>query len=449
MSNEEKNRRQMRDEKKAFIREQIAPGRRSSIRKFLMSALRVSALAMVFGGISGVVFCASGSYFEPFFMKQNGSTVSLEGGVSAKEPENSALAATETPSASPSSTPKPTATPSPTPNRRIDQEEAEEEKIAACKSALAVFKRTAEEFNASVVEVTNVQSGVDWFDNPANEEDVTSGVIIAEESGKYFVLTSYDKVKDAEKITVTFDQQDTAEGTICGKDEDTDLAVLSADKNDLSKKTRKRVAVARLGDSYQAQKGSLVMALGSPNGYMYSMKVGMVTGNTIEQYITDNQIELFQTDWSHISGGYGVIINMEGRILGVISQRFSDKVSNNLCTAINIGGIKSILEVLANGKKISYAGVMAKDIPEEYKKELGVEDGVYITGIRGGSPALEAGLQVGDVVVSLAGAKITSVNSFALVLSGLSPKEEAEIEIVRTSVTEKRKRKLQMIVGTK
>lgn len=429
MSNEEKQELQMNDEKRAFIREQIAPKKRSAWKRFMGSVGKTSFLAVLFGLVGSLVFSAMGPYFDALFGRSGKDTVVL---------------------VQPSATPAPSPTPTPEPTREPVDVVKEIPAVVDMESYTKVYsliQELAEEVNRSVVRVSGVQSGFDWFDNPAEAENVTSGVLIADTEKKVFILSSFDKISDVSRIQITFQNGETAEGTLQGSDKETNLAVISVSCEALSKKTRKNLETAVLGDSYYARTGVPVLALGNPNGYMYSAMAGMVTAEGIEQNVTDGTIELFSTNMNGGSRGEGIIVDMEGRIMGIITHHFDDELNNSMCAAISINRIKPMIEKLINGTQRAYFGVVASNIPDELKEELGADHGIYVTEVKNHSPALDAGIQVGDIITDINKTEITSIANFSGTLSAMAPKETIKVRLIRTSQVENKQKSVELILG--
>ncbi len=433
MSNEEKQELQMNDEKRAFIREQIAPKKRSAFKKFMGSVAKTSFLAVIFGLIGSLVFSASGPYFDKFM---------------GKDTEDPVVVLQPTPTPTPTVTPKPTPVPSQGP-KIIKEEISAVLDIESLEKVYGLLKEQAAVVNHSIVTVAGVQNGVDWFDNPTESTNVTSGVIIADTDKKIFILASYSRISSVNRIQVTFEGGETVAATLHGSDKDTNLAIVSVETDAMTKDTRKTIEVASLGDSYYAQTGTPVMALGNPNGYMYSMRFGMIAGPPLERYITDSAIELFMTDMEANNNGDGIIVDLEGRILGIITHHFDKQTNSSLCTSISINRVKSLIEKMISESDRAYIGVVASSIPVEYHESLQVERGIYVTEVKNNSPALEAGILVGDIITDVNDTEITTISSFTGAISMVSPKETIKIRIVRTSQAENREKVISLVVGKK
>lgn len=436
MSNEEKQEMQMNDEKRAFIREQIVPKRGGSFKRLLLSVGRTSLLAILFGVVGSFVFSVMSPYFDQVMGKEDDDTVVFV-----------------QPTQSPVATQKP-AKEEETEKNEEGKGEIKEQTSAVVdvntyKRTFQMMKEIADRFNHSVVTVSGVQSGVDWFDNPAEASDATSGVIIADSGKKIYILTSYTKIADVSHIQVTFENEETVEAVLQGRDKDTNIAVIYVEQETLSEGIRKKLKVAAIGDSYYAQKGTPVLALGNPTGYMYSMETGMITGDAMEQYITDSMVELVATNINAVEGGEGVLIDFEGNILGIITHQFEGNIDNSMCKAIAVNRVKSIIETIINGTERVYFGIVASNIPDEYKESLGADHGIYVMEVANKSPALAAGIQVGDIITDIGGKEVSSITGFNVQISLLKPKSEVQVKVLRTTQLENKQKTLTVTLGSK
>lgn len=425
----------MDEKKKAFIQEQIVPERNSRIKKDLLKLAAVALCAVLFGTVASLTFHLTGDYFDELLEEKNEETVSLE------EEEQQENTGEDTSKSKEEEKEKPIEE---KPEPIILEEEVTLDKI---EEAYALLRKTAREYNHCIVTVSGVVQGVDWFDNPSQSKEAAYGVILAEDEKRFYILTAGDKVEEAESIQITFSDGSAVEGKLRGKDKLTNLAVLSVAKEKLGKNTLEKILVARLGDSYSLSEGNFVMALGSPNGFMYSIDYGIISGQKREQAITDGKLELFPTSMAYHAAGEGIIVDMDGRIVGILSNKYNKESGGDVSAMIGISRLKTIIEKMINKQEMAYFGIIANDIPEEYREELSVENGIYITEVEGNSPALEAGLRAGDVIVEVNGTRVSSIINFSNMLSQEVSGDEMKVKIVRSMNGGAEEQELTVVLG--
>lgn len=286
--------------------------------------------------------------------------------------------------------------------------------------------------NASIVTITSVVSDTDLFNNAYEAEDQGSGVIISENDKEYLILTERKVIKDAARISVTFLDDSVCDATLKKEDKGTGLAVLSVDKAIVAgSKT-----VATIGNSLSVRGGMIAIALGSPLGTNYSILTGNITSTNNEISIEDHNYTVFTTDIVANKDGSGVLINVEGEIVGIVMQDYSASRAENTLTAVSASELLPVIEKLCAGEDIPYMGIKVSTVTSKIENAYGIPKGVYIKEVTMDSPAMNAGLQSGDVITSINGQKVSTDVAFANALLALSPEETATVEVKRKGASE-------------
>lgn len=418
MTSEPKDREKEVDNKFAFIKEEIVPKKKGKVKRLCIIIGGTIGLAVLFGLISSFIFYVSGSYFDKK-LKDN-------------EDKKQIVFPTETATETSKQKEKNKATP--TPEVKVETNvvvmEANLKDYAKMYSLLA---ETANMINKSIVTVYSVNKNVDLFNNPYETSDATYGIIVGNNNKELLILTSRDKIKDAKNIRIKFINQSVVDTKVYAQDKDTGLSILSVPISKVSESTMKQIEIADLGESFSMHPGTPIIALGSPNGYVYSMSLGIISGKSHEVYIPDYKIDLFTTDIEYNQNGEGVIIDLNGKVTGIITHKFADELNENLHTVIGISKLKRIIEELVNGKERVYFGVKSSDIPLDMEKKLDVDNGIYVTAVVANSPAYDAGIQIGDVITTVEEESISSVTDFYDIITEYQVKDILEVKVVRTS----------------
>ncbi len=297
---------------------------------------------------------------------------------------------------------------------------------------MSSLKAVASNANRSIVKITAISSDTNWFSSSFESSGVGSGLIVADNSTNLYVLTFYDKLKDAESIGITFCDNSKAEASINLVDSITDLCILCIKKSTLSADTREKILVASLGSSNSNSiTGLPVIAVGSPIGVQGSIAYGIITSEKSTIDLPDSSYKLLTTDIYGSTLGSGVLINLSGQVLGIIdmSKEPSD-LNNNIC-AIGITELKVLIEDLSNNKPRSYLGVHGTTVPQEIQTQQNVPAGAYITMTELGSPAMKAGIQSGDIVTIIGDLEITSYEQLINKLAQQRPDDIISITVMR------------------
>lgn len=285
--------------------------------------------------------------------------------------------------------------------------------------------------NHSIVTVTSVVSNTDWFHNSYESEGQGSGVIIQENASEVLILTEQKVITDPSRITVTF-IDDTIAGAVMKKyDGNTGIAVLSVARSDISDSTLDTISIAEFGNSNGVTKGSIVIALGSPLGTNYSILTGNVTSTDNEISTIDHNYSIFTTDIVASKSSSGILINVSGQIVGMVMQDYSNSSEENTLIAVSSTELKSMIDMLAEGKDIPYLGMTVTTVTEKIEKEYDIPEGVYIKEAMMDSPAMAAGLQSGDVITKINGEKIASDTAYSSQVMKLTPGDTIPVVVQR------------------
>ena len=262
--------------------------------------------------------------------------------------------------------------------------------------------------NSTVGITTSVTTNVWGFQTTSAASG--SGFIISTDG---YILTNYHVIDDADSITVALFDGTTYDAALIGYDESNDIAVLKVDAENLPP--------VILGNSDNLNVGDQVVAIGNPLGELtFSLTSGYVSAMDREVTLSSTvTMNLIQTDCAINSGNSGgALFNMYGEVIGVTNAKYSSSSSSeasidNIGFAIPINSIRGIVESIIEKGYIAspYIGVSVLDVSEEMQL-YGIPSGIALQAVSEGSPAADAGLQVGDVITAVNG---TGMDSSALV----------------------------------
>ncbi|MBO5372225.1 MAG: serine protease [Lachnospiraceae bacterium] len=285
--------------------------------------------------------------------------------------------------------------------------------------------------NHFIVTVTGVVSDTDWYNNAYESAGQASGVILGDNNRELLIMTEYKVIREAEEISVTFINDVTVTAELKKYDGNTGLAVLAVELDKLDESTKKAISYAVLGNSFEVNQGNIVIAVGSPLGTNYSIGTGNITsiGNVI--HTADNTYTVFTTDIVGSSNSSGVLLNLEGEVVGLVMQDYGSKEDGNTLTAISVSELKRMIEMLSNGRDIPYLGLKVVTVTDKIAAEYDLPKGVYIREVLLDSPALEAGLQNGDIIVAINGEEIFTEDVYEEKVLSLQPGVTADVMVNR------------------
>jgi len=248
-----------------------------------------------------------------------------------------------------------------------------------------------------------------------------------------YILTNNHVVNEADEIEVTLSDGREFEATIVGQDPSTDIAVIRIERGQSTS-----LPSVELGDSDVVRVGDWAIAIGNPLELAGTVTVGVISAvGRVDLNIrggTPLYQDFIQTDASiNFGNSGGPLVNIDGQVVGVNTAINPGATGIGFAIPINLA--KNVAESLMNDGKVvrGYLGVIPQEITRELAEARGLEvtKGIMIASVEDGTPADDAGLEPGDVVLTFAGVKIVDVPQFRRVVAGVAPGHEIEVEILR------------------
>ena len=262
---------------------------------------------------------------------------------------------------------------------------------------------------------------------------MSSGVIIANNGKELLVLADYTPIKNAETLSLSFYNGVQVQAQIKQRDSFTNLAVISVNLSDLPEKDRDDlIKIASLGSSNVKNLVSTpVIAVGSPMGSSHSIGYGMITAVSSQLSVTDRNYKLLLTDINGSQNAGGVLFNLQGQVVGIITNNKTGSDMKNMINAYGITELKKIIEKMSNGEQVAYVGISGIDVTREAYEELGVPYGAYVKEVDMDSPAMLAGIQQGDVLVAMNDRTVISFGEYTTMLLQMKPGTTVNFKVMR------------------
>ena len=259
-----------------------------------------------------------------------------------------------------------------------------------------------------------------------------SGVVVAPDG---LILTNSHvagaAAGSASRIGVTTPDGQELRARLVGDDPDTDLALLRVDES-------VTLPAAPLGDSKRLKRGQLVIAIGNPLGFQASVTAGVVSALGRSMHAQSGRLidNIIQTDAALNPGNSGgPLVNSAGEVIGVNTAMI--RPAQGICFAIGSNTARFVAGWLIKDGKIrrSQIGVAGQNVPIHRRVvrfyNLPRETGVLVASVEKESPAEQAGLRQGDVIVAFNGSPIASIHELHKMLAGEQIGVEAKIMIIR------------------
>lgn len=320
---------------------------------------------------------------------------------------------------------------------------------------LATTKTTSSSSSTSSEDLSGVSSNVmpsivsitgkfettsqSWFGQTQSSESegVGSGIIIGKKDGKILIVTNNHVVADAKSLSVGFVDGKSASATIRGTDSDADLAVVEVNTKDMKASTLKKIAVITLGDSSKLKTGERAIAIGNALGYGQSVTGGYISALNRQVQLTDKTMTLIQTDAAINPGNSGgALLNSKGELIGINTVKYSSEDVEGMGYAIPINTAKPIINKLIKNEATSeseqaYLGVSGQTIDSSMASQFDMPSGVYVQQVIKSSPAQKAGISAGDVIVSIDGSSVSTMDGLKEKISNLKAGKKVKIVVKR------------------
>jgi putative serine protease PepD len=302
---------------------------------------------------------------------------------------------------------------------------------------IEVYKAVA----PGVVYIQSTTTVRDWTGWYAEEREGAGSGSVIDEQGH--ILTNYHVIEGAERLSVHFGGGRNYAATVVGRDPDTDLAVIK-----LVEKPKEAITIVQLGDSEKLVVGQKVLAIGNPFGLDRTLTTGVISGLQRPIRAYNRPIEgAIQTDASINPGNSGgPLLDSRGRMIGINSQiKSTSGSSSGVGFAIPVNIAKRIVPELIRRGSIQRPklGIQPRNVDTlNGQVELPVDYGVMIWNVQPGGPAANAGLrglqqtpegdiELGDVIVGVAGERVGNNDDLYKVLNKHQIGETVSVEVFR------------------
>jgi serine peptidase DegS len=265
------------------------------------------------------------------------------------------------------------------------------------------------------------------------ERSLGSGVVV---DSRGHIVTNHHVIANADSIRVQLADGRVADALIVGRDPDTDLAVLKVGLEPLP--------VMPLGRSDTLKVGDVVLAIGNPIGLSQTVTHGIVSATSRGQLGVATFENFIQTDAPiNFGNSGGALVDASGELIGINTAIVAKNLGvEGIGFAIPVNMVRGVLrDIVAQGRVIrGWIGILPEDISDSQANRIGLtQGGVLIANLYPGSPAHRAGVQPGDLLISIDGTAVrsaqdaiariaTSKPGASLTLAGIRGRQRFELE---------------------
>lgn len=333
----------------------------------------------------------------------------------------------------------------------------------------------------TTVSVQEIPSFFGYSSRQYKSASTGSGIIVGDNDDELLIATNNHVVDGATTLSVCFigddvanaetetvnagdngdlNVEDAVSAKIKGTDADNDLAVVAVKKSDIPEDTLNQIKIAQIGSSDDLAVGQQVVAIGNALGYGQSVTSGWISAlnRTISADDGTNSTGLIQTDAAINPGNSGgALLNMKGELIGINSAKYADSAVEGMGYAIPISKAKPILEELMNretrekvdSSKKGYLGVSLANLTTEAIEMYNMPTGAFVRSVEDDSPAQEAGICKGDIIVKFDGQKVSDGDDLLDKLQYYKSGEKIEAVIARATNGEYEENTIELTLGTR
>lgn len=333
----------------------------------------------------------------------------------------------------------------------------------------------------TTVSVQEIPSFFGYSSHQYKSASTGSGIIVGDNDDELLIATNNHVVDGATTLSVCFigddvanaetetvnagdngdlNVEDAVSAKIKGTDADNDLAVVAVKKSDIPEDTLNQIKIAQIGSSDDLAVGQQVVAIGNALGYGQSVTSGWISAlnRTISTDDGTNSTGLIQTDAAINPGNSGgALLNMKGELIGINSAKYADSAVEGMGYAIPISKAKPILEELMNretrekvdSSKKGYLGVSLANLTTEAIEMYNMPTGAFVRSVEDDSPAQEAGICKGDIIVKFDGQKVSDGDDLLDKLQYYKSGEKIEAVIARATNGEYEENTIALTLGTR
>ncbi len=299
------------------------------------------------------------------------------------------------------------------------------------RSLLRKISAIADATQKSLVTVSGISSNTDWFNNSFENNDSATGIIIADNGKELLIVSPADILHKAKNVRVTFSDGKTYAARVKNADMNYDLCIVSIDLERLEDKTRDHIEMAQFGSLATSAVGVPVVAVGAPYGAKGSVGMGQITSNSVVLDKEDSNVHIISTDIYASTAASGVLVNYNGRIVGIICHEDMSGNMPNLLRAYSVSDISDSIEKISNGQALATLGIIGTDVTPEANEDRNVPFGAYVKEVVADSPAMNAGIRNGDVIVKMGTIDIGSFTDYKQAILKYQPDDVVTVKLER------------------
>lgn len=298
----------------------------------------------------------------------------------------------------------------------------------------ASLRQVVMQADKGIVRIHSVNQDVDWFDNLFETEGQFSGALIAKTEDELIFMAPLSAVQNADSLEVSLSSSLTVNGYVKQTDTQMGIAIVSVDVHEIESSEIMNLTPIPLGNSWSVSQGDLVIAVGSPVGMVHSSMFGNITYMEKNVRVADGVARMLYTDMQCDAEEGTYLLNTKGQLIGWVTERQTymgeEAAEQTVSVTYGISDYKAALEKLTNGIPVAYLGIYGQE-NSAIMMENGIPAGVYVLQCQNDSPAYQAGIQNGDIIIEIGGIEVHTMKELQLQLEGMQSGQNVSVKVLR------------------
>jgi len=309
--------------------------------------------------------------------------------------------------------------------------EAEQMSISDNNEIIGIVKNVSN----SVVNISIKAQQTNFFNQIYENTGSGSGIIYKEDNEKIYIVTNNHVIDGATSVNISITGTEQIAAKLVGKDAASDVAVISVLKSDLAASNITNIKVAEFAASEQVEVGEYVLAIGNALGQGKTVTQGIISAQNKEVNIDGRKLKVLQTDAAINPGNSGgALVNSTGKIIGMNTAKLSGTTVEGTGFALPSSSVKSIADELITNGTVSkpYLGISGFTMSSDFIAMYNLNTtGVFIKSVEENSAAKAAGLKYSDIITSINGTKISTMEELSDIIGKCKVGDTINIDIIR------------------
>ncbi len=339
-----------------------------------------------------------------------------------------------TPEPDVTATPEITLTPTPGEDPGNNGNDPEEKAVYSYVRFMEEVMEVAQNVKGSIASVDGISTGTSFLGDEYEIRTNTTGLLLGQDGVDVLILTDLASLEEVSRVEVRLEGSDKVYAAkVYNFDRDFGLAIVSVPISSMEKEVFDSLVYGVTCRPEDIKNGLPVFELGRANGYPDSLSFGIISSRGNVYGIKDAEISYFTTNWQIYSGASGFVFNMDGYVVGMLTQSVPASTDRQVPCFITLSAIEDELNILLNGGKLVNLGIYANSYSGYGDDKEEKVTGLYVYQVVAASPAYTAGLRIGDMIVEINGNRMTGMAELMDILTASAPQQPLSIKYYRRS----------------